>query len=274
MQNDKRIAKLKKLSEPEQDVMGWNPTILTNGNTLKEGEDYILIKDGIEELFSTPMLDKSLKQSEPSNEIVNKKRFGRQRYPKKPLDGVSSPDNRKIKAVKKEQDGITFDSTLELYMYNLLKQNDIRFEMKVSFVIQESFTYLHESIREMIVTPDFILTDYPYIIDTKGFANERVPMQYKMLKHKLHLESNEKRIFLPSNQAKCRHLVQCIKQGYFTVEEPITEHAGTRRKNKLKKHGWRWLFEEWHRDNETSYSANYLMSLQSYDFEELLLKHR
>ena len=185
-----------------------------------------------------------------------------------------SADKRKIKAVKKEQDGIIFDSTLELFMYNLLKENNIRFEMKISYVIQEAFTYQHENIRQMVCTPDFILTDYPIIIETKGFANELAPVRYKMLKRKLHLEGNEKRILMPSNQKKCRHIIDCIKQGFFTVEEPITEHAGTVRKNKLKKNGWVYQDGNWIAKDFDWWQASYIMNLESYDFEELLLKHK
>lgn len=200
---------------------------------------------------------------------------------KKLAEGEVAPDKRKIRAVKKEQDGITFDSTLEWYMYNLLKENGIRFDMKITYLLQDEFTYRHQKVARMEITPDYILTDYPIIIDTKGFANELSPIRFKMLKHKLHLEGNEKRILMPSNQAKCRHIIQCIKQGYFTVEEPITEHAGTRRKNKLKKDGWYFDNGCWAKDTPIGsvthvdkFGASHIMKLESYDFEELLLKHR
>jgi hypothetical protein len=242
-----------------------------------EGAEYN-IKQGE---FNTPMLSKALAQSEPSNEVIKEKpKFGRAKFAKKPLaEGEVPKDKRKIKANKKNQDGIDFDSTLELYMYNILKENNIRFEMKISYVLQEAFTYQHENIRQMVVTPDFILTDYPIIIDTKGFANEQSPMRYKMLKHKLHLEGNEKRILMPSSQKKCRHVVECIKKGYFTVEEPLTENAGTARKNKMKKLGWiysdgDWLFYGEDAYPTAHYNSTHIMNLEKYDFEELLLKHK
>jgi len=200
--------------------------------------------------------------------MVNKKKFSWTGFA-----SSETPDKRKIKAVKKEQDGIKFDSTLELYMYNLLKQNNIKFSLKTSYVLQEAFTYRHETIREMIVTPDFILTDYSVIIDTKGFANERVPMQYKMLKHLLYLEGNEMNILMPSTQSKCRKVVEDILNG-FTVDEPLTEHAGKARKNKLKKAGFIYNDGEWtvyDKNSATVYTAQYIMNLPKYEFEELLL---
>ena len=199
-----------------------------------------------------------------------KPKFGRAKFAKKLLaEGEVAPDKRKIKAVKKTQDGIEFDSTLELYMYNLLKDNNIRFDMKVSYSLQEAFTYRHEVIRPMIVTPDFILIDYPVIIETKGFANERVPMQYKMLKHKLHNEGREMNIVMPSNQKQCREVVDGVLHG-FKLSEPLTEHAATARKNKLKKAGFEWVDGYWIK-GDSKHLAHWIMQLPNFDFIELLI---
>ncbi len=206
--------------------------------------------------------------------------FARNRFKKKaPVEGEVAPDKRKIKSKKQEQDGILFDSTLELYMYNLLKEHNIRFDLKIPYTLQEGFIYRHETVRPMIVTPDFILLDYPIIIDTKGFANEQSPMRYKMLKYKLHLEGKEMDIRMPSSQKKCRELIDGILNG-FTVSEPLTEHAGTVRKNKLKKAGFIYSDGDWiiYTDESApvfdSYNARYIMNLELFDFEELLIKYR
>lgn len=197
--------------------------------------------------------------------------FNRNRFKKKePVEGEVIPDKRKIKAKKAEQDGIKFDSTLELYMYNLLKEHNIRFDLKTSYTLQEGFTYRHETVRPMIVTPDFILLDYPIIIDTKGYANEQSPMRYKMLKHKLYKEGKEMDIRMPSSQKKCRELIDGILNG-FKLSEPLTEHAGTARKNKLKKAGFIWENGTWIKSG-LSYSAKWVMELENYDFQELLNK--
>jgi|GEM_PF-2660211 len=194
---------------------------------------------------------------------------------KKP-DGTE--DKRKIKSSKVEQDGIIFDSKLENYFYNLLKENNIPFILKQSFELVPAFTYRHENIRPMIVTPDYILPDHNLIVDTKGFGNETVPLRYKMLKYMLHTQGTEYQIEMPSSQKRCRAIIERIQTGWV-LEEPLTESAATRRKNKLKKAGWTWLNGNWEmRDGlgflNATYPASYLMGLQNYDFEELLIKYQ
>ena len=195
----------------------------------------------------------------------------RQRF--KAKDG-SEPDKRKIKSTKVEQDGIVFDSKLENYFYNLLKENNIPFIMKESFELVPSFTYRHENIRPMVVTPDYILPDHNLIVDTKGFGNETVPLRYKMLKYLLHTQGTEYQIEMPSSQKACRAIIECLKTGWV-LTEPLTESAATQRKNKLKKNGWAWSDGDWTKRGETlGYEAEYIMSLPKYDFEEFLLKHK
>jgi len=182
------------------------------------------------------------------------------------------PDKRKIKSVKKEQDGITFDSTLELYMYNLLKDNNIRFDLKTTYTLQEGFTYRHEVIQPMRCTPDFILLDYPIIIETKGFANELAPIRFKMLKYHFYKQGKEINILMPSNQLKCRNVIDGILNG-FKLEEPLTEHAATARKNKLKKAGFVWKEGMWV-SNDQLYMADWIMNIPKYEFEELLISSK
>jgi len=117
----------------------------------------------------------------------------------KAKDG-SEPDKRKIKSSKVEQDGILFDSKLENYFYNLLKENNIDFELKPKFEILPSFTYRHETILGMKCTPDYFLPKYNLIIDVKGFGNELVPVRYKLLKYKLQSEGKNYQIEMPSSQ--------------------------------------------------------------------------
>jgi len=201
----------------------------------------------------------------------------RQRF--KAKDG-SEPDKRKIKSTKVEQDGIVFDSKLENYLYNLLKENNINFDIKPVYELQPSFTYRHETVLGMKCTPDYYLPDYDVLIDCKGFANELAPVRYKLLKHKLFLEGKEPRIEMPSSQKACRAIIECLKTGWV-LAEPLTESAATQRKNKLKKNGFTWHEGEWSktilfglRGCIAAYRAEYLMSLPKYEFEELLLKHK
>jgi len=206
----------------------------------------------------------------------------RQRF--KAKDG-SEPDKRKIKSSKVEQDGIVFDSKLENYFYNLLKENNIPFLLKQSFELVPTFRYRHETVLAMKVTPDYILPDHNLIVDTKGFGNETVPLRYKMLKYMLHTQGTEYQIEMPSSQKACRAIIEQLKTGWV-LSEPLTESAATRRKNNLKKEGWIWESGMWLKafkdkyndgtivDGTAVYNAERIMKLRHYDFEELLLKHK
>lgn len=188
------------------------------------------------------------------------------KFTRKNADGTE--DKRKIKSSKVEQDGIVFDSKLENYFYNLLKENNIEFEFKKSFQLLPSFTYRHETVLGMKITPDFFIPSHNLICDTKGFGNETVPLRYKMLKHHLHLEGTEYRIEMPSSQTKCRAIIEQIKNGWV-LQDQLTEHAATARKNKLKKAGWIWHDGYWTK-GDVHIPASKIMSLPVYEFTELL----
>ena len=90
--------------------------------------------------------------------------------------------NKKI-----EIDGKKFDSKLELYCYNMLKQLKIPFEFQKKEVLMESFRYNGKAVRQITLTVDFVAEykQIKYYIDTKGFATEVSKMKYKMLKNQL-----------------------------------------------------------------------------------------
>ena len=90
--------------------------------------------------------------------------------------------NKKI-----EIDGKKFDSKLELYCYNMLKQLKIPFEFQKKEVLMGSFRYNGKAVREITLTVDFVAEykQIKYYIDTKGFATEVSKMKYKMLKNQL-----------------------------------------------------------------------------------------
>lgn len=90
--------------------------------------------------------------------------------------------NKKI-----EIDGKKFDSKLELYCYNMLKQLKIPFEFQKKEVLMGSFRYNGKAVREITLTVDFVAEykQVKYYIDTKGFATEVSKMKYKMLKNQL-----------------------------------------------------------------------------------------
>lgn len=86
-----------------------------------------------------------------------------------------------------EIDNIKFDSKLELYCYNMLKQVGLSFEFQKKIVLFEGFKYRGQAIREIALIVDFVLErkGVTYYIDTKGFATDVSTLKYKILKFKL-----------------------------------------------------------------------------------------
>ncbi len=96
---------------------------------------------------------------------------------------IEPVSNKKIKnATKCKQDGLTFDSRLELYCYNMFKKYDIKFELKRTYCIQEGFRYKGKKIQPITLTPDFFLPEHNIITDTKGFSTPSATIKFKMLK--------------------------------------------------------------------------------------------
>ena len=119
---------------------------------------------------------------------------------------------RQIKKVQKY--GLKFDSRLELFFYELLRNSKIPFEFQVPYELQPSFKYQNKTIRAMTLTIDFDLTDVKYnvIVDTKGFQRNDNKLKWKILR--LVLKENfgiEPYIFLPKNQKECMEVLQFIK---------------------------------------------------------------
>lgn len=87
---------------------------------------------------------------------------------------------------KVEVDGIKFDSKLELYLYNKLKENNLDFDFQVKEVLIPKFRFRIENIRAIEMRVDFLLrfNERKIYIDTKGFATAEAKIKYKMLKNK------------------------------------------------------------------------------------------
>lgn len=118
--------------------------------------------------------------------------------------------NRKVKnATKTTIDGITFDSKLESTMYTLLRGSGLTFERQKVYVLQQKFRYGKEAVRAITLTVDFYLPEKNMIVDTKGFANERSPLKYKMLKwYFCQLDpDNLPKIEMPGNEKECQMLI-------------------------------------------------------------------
>ena len=116
--------------------------------------------------------------------MIKRSRKGRKRGP--------------VRAKRVKQDGISFASGLERYMYLALKKAKIKAEYEgETFVVQEGFEFTQEAYEKQAngkgeyknrgnkkilpvkYTPDFIGKDF--IIECKGRANESFPMRWKML---------------------------------------------------------------------------------------------
>lgn len=118
--------------------------------------------------------------------------------------------NKKIKgATKIFQDGIKFDSRLELFLYNLLRASGISFEFQRRIVLQEGFMFGTETIRPVTIIVDFWLRQRSMIIDSKGFQLEDNKIKFKLLKKHLvdNYPNRHIKIEMPRNQTDCRDLV-------------------------------------------------------------------
>lgn len=121
----------------------------------------------------------------------------------------------KYKSKKIEIDGIEFDSRLEGFMYEKLRDAGIRFELQKKYELQSKFKYNSESIRAITYTVDFYLPDYDICIDTKGIATQQGLMRIKMLKRHFFDNGLNTKILLPKNQKECIALVGELKYRGF-----------------------------------------------------------
>jgi len=135
-----------------------------------------------------------------------------------------------INSTKKTIDGITFDSTLESYMYTLLKDNNIKNEYEgESFTLIEGFEFpLHSyertankplanrgnnKQRAITYKPDFVSDQF--IIEVKGRANESFPMRWKLFKRWLTINRPNVVLYKPQSQADCRIVIQDILDRFY-----------------------------------------------------------
>ena len=132
-----------------------------------------------------------------------------------------------VNANKCVVDGIRFASSLEVYMYQSLKTNDL-FELYE----EETFTLLDElyfpnscyerqtngkgsmedrsmkKVRGITYTPDF--TGKDFIIETKGRANDAFPLRWKLFKAKLIDTADNRTVYKPQSQKDCDEVIKLI----------------------------------------------------------------
>lgn len=132
-----------------------------------------------------------------------------------------------VRSKKVIQDGITFASGLERYMYLALKGADIESDYEgETFVLQEGFMFEarcyerqsngkgdmvnrgEKKILPIKYTPDFI--GYDFIIETKGRANESFPMRWKMFKKHVTNTIPHVTLYKPQNHKECDRVVELI----------------------------------------------------------------
>lgn len=120
----------------------------------------------------------------------------------------STSGNKKIRnATRCERDGVTFDSRLERYMYDLLTVHKISFEFQKKYTLQDGFNYGDQTIRAITYTVDFELPDYDMAVDTKGMLTQQGTMRVKMLKRLFLDLGRQTKIELPRTKDECVTLV-------------------------------------------------------------------
>lgn len=140
----------------------------------------------------------------------------------------SRTSRKKVRNAKsKEVDGIKFRSQLEAHCYRQLRDAGIQSDYeKKKYVLMEGFHYGNTSyedngktgyqdkqkykVRDITYTPDFVDPNGKWVIECKGYANERFPLKWKMFK-KLLMESDDPPVlFVPRNQKQNIETVQKI----------------------------------------------------------------
>lgn len=120
---------------------------------------------------------------------------------------------------------------LEVFMYRKLLEYGLKFEYEQKkFVIMQGFDYPLDSwesrpsgdyenkgrskVRDITYTPDFVGYDtkgkIKWVIECKGFANERFPNTWKLFKQTLIREKTIVPLYLPKNQKQCLETIDKI----------------------------------------------------------------
>lgn len=120
---------------------------------------------------------------------------------------------------KLKVDGIIFKSLLEVYCYNKLKENNISAEYEThTFELIPAFTskqFQNKSIRKMEYTPDFVGKNF--IIEVKGYPNERFPLVWKIFLYSLHLTNKNVKIYKPRNTKEIDNMIKELKKNKVNV---------------------------------------------------------
>ena len=111
-------------------------------------------------------------------------------------------------------DNIWFDSNLEKYCYIQLKKANIEFEYTPTTyellpkIVYEGNDKKTNSVLALKYTPDFVGKNF--IIETKGYANERFPVVWKLFKHYLYNHKLTYQLYKAFNQKEVRETIESI----------------------------------------------------------------
>lgn len=117
-------------------------------------------------------------------------------------------------------DGIVFDSTYEMRVYQVLKEYDLEFQRQVPFELQPGFVWDGGKVRPIAYYADFVLQapdGSELVVDAKGKETYEFRLKRKMFiyrhRKELHLIKNmtQLRIFLAENGFKLRLLSEKMK---------------------------------------------------------------
>ena len=143
------------------------------------------------------------------------------------VQNAGTRSTRVQNARSKEIDGINFRSLLEAFCYRKLKDAGIKLEYETKkFVLLEGFHYNAEryedngktgykdkkthKVRDITYTPDFVDPNGKWIIECKGYANERFPLKWKMFMKQLNEMDDPPILFVPRNQNQILETIEKI----------------------------------------------------------------
>lgn len=190
---------------------------------------------------------------------------GKKFHPKKAADGTSEPVVRKWPKVINE---IKYDSPLEFYTAELLREQRIPFEFKRKYAMFPSFNYCGETVIGLTLTVDFYLTDHDIILDPKGLQNDGNPIKWKLLKLWLLNKKQTPRICFVYNQQEARDFVMMVKYGFSQkLKEPQVNGRITKLKKLSKMIGSEFMGGK---TGEVVCTLENLKTMADYDFDKLL----
>lgn len=119
--------------------------------------------------------------------------------------------NKKVRnATKQEIDGITFRSKLEAYMYQKLKEADIKVDYELHrYTLLPAFIYNNSKIRAITYLPDFVGKDF--IIECKGYPNDAWANREKLFKYYLSLNEPNTKFYIVHNKKDVDNLINILK---------------------------------------------------------------